>query len=497
MKKFCKFACLGILLAMLVFACQKSEQEDVVPGQEALTVAEAKEWYERTQPAVVLPGQEEMETEHPEDMLTVVQWNKAKVSKEGDYEVVEALIYSDRMVFYAPDAAISDAGTSKPLSSVPNGISRLVVLRVTSTGYTRCFVQTFAVNRIYTERPNFKRNLLRNCFFQYDRTFSGTDYISTVEGDFMRAYVVEKGVRVKRTGIPEKKIEGTEPRIQRLSYICGYTTHWATSWYCENSAPGNSMEDGVDVHCWSTETPYQVPYYCYDDEWNWGNDSGGSGSSGGSGGSGGSGSNPPSTTPNADQLYASTSTLSASEKKKLYDALDEFKNKYPAYSQVFKNLVTKGIKIKFSIDPTIGIDPTDPTIAGALAVYGTNKTIRFKSAADINCDNLQEELIHAIQHDKYETAMVPTVRNYEFEAKVFRDLACPNINIENLCSLMGFEESDAFQNYSKWVLDCAERHTFLESDIAQFSTFCSNWTVYERSYDASFVPNILKEYFNP
>jgi hypothetical protein len=51
------------------------------------------------------------------------------------------------------------------------------------------------------------------------------------------------------------------------------------------------MEDGVDVHCWSTETPYQVPYYCYDDEWNWGNGSGsGSGGSSGNGNGNGSGS---------------------------------------------------------------------------------------------------------------------------------------------------------------------------------------------------------------
>ncbi len=67
----------------------------------------------------------------------------------------------------------------------------------------------------------------------------------------------------------------------------------------------------------------------------------------------------------------------------------------------------------------------DPSILPAHAGFTLNGYLKFQSEDDIKVDFLSEELIHAVQYyGFYGDDMTPTVRNYEFEAKVFQDYAC-------------------------------------------------------------------------
>ena len=95
------------LLMITVATCQKDDNTEQTPPSnnitQPLTIALAKHWYESSQPAVVLYGQSEMKIEKTEDIINVVQWNRARASRQGDYEVVEAFIFSNRMVYLAPD----------------------------------------------------------------------------------------------------------------------------------------------------------------------------------------------------------------------------------------------------------------------------------------------------------------------------------------------------------------------------------------------------------
>jgi hypothetical protein len=146
----------------------------------------------------------------------------------------------------------------------------------------------------------------------------------------------------------------------------------------------------------------------------------------------------------------------------------------------------KGLKFKFLIDSSI---------KGYAAYIKSDMSIRFKSEADITHEKLREELVHAIQHNRYGDAMTPDIKNYEYEAKVFQDLAC--FLADGFCPYIGsLEQSNEFESrYSKFLEDCVKNHGFSENNITTFNGLCRDWTGYSGTYDSGFIPEILKKYF--
>ena len=214
----------------------------------------------------------------------------------------------------------------------------------------------------------------------------------------------------------------------------------------------------------------------------------------GGGNSGGGGSNPPpppppqSTTPDLDPIYDANSTLTPTQKEALETAITEFKNQYPAFAAIYDALLANGIMIKFSINPNI-VSP---------AQYKPSTVeIFFKVEGNINCFNLTEELIHAVQHNTYGNAFDALVNNYEFEAKVFKDLSCTFAG--GVCPEYG-NPDPSVTTYSLWMAYLCQNLSFTANDVSQYLAFCSIWVnpnpIPNTYYDSSVIPQLLLEYFN-
>jgi cytochrome c oxidase assembly protein Cox11 len=181
--------------------------------------------------------------------------------------------------------------------------------------------------------------------------------------------------------------------------------------------------------------------------------------------------------------------LSASEKKKLYDAIAIFcsEKEYPEYAQLFNDLVaklvTKEIRIMFKIDLNLGVP----------AGYDTqDQSITFCSSQYIQFTYLKEELIHAMQHVQYGSNMVTSNKSYEFEAKVFQDAECwkPGCFLEGAG---GLPESESL-SYNQWIQTISESGIGAGSN--KFYYFCNQWNNgYSGTADPTFIPKILIEYF--
>lgn len=115
------------------------------------------------------------------------------------------------------------------------------------------------------------------------------------------------------------------------------------------------------------------------------------------------------------EIYGKNSGLNLMEKADLEKVLEELAYQPQEYRQIFELFVQNKIKIDFMIDPNIN----DP------ALYDKNtKSIKFRSKEEICWYNISEELLHAAQHlIFYGDVMDMAYKNYEFEAKVFYDLA--------------------------------------------------------------------------
>jgi hypothetical protein len=208
---------------------------------------------------------------------------------------------------------------------------------------------------------------------------------------------------------------------------------------------------------------------------------------GGGGGGGGGGYTPPEDQQQQiTQIYSSSSTLSPTQKEKLEVAIANFKNLYPAFETLWTKLIANGIKIKFIMKSDIPWN--------GLAAYYPGNIIAFKSDEYIDVGPLAEELIHAYQSFYYSSEFNASIRNFEYETKVFQDLACLRAN--GACPFIGAIglPDEYASSYIDWILNTA-----LDSDIniSMFNYFCSHWTYGNPNnyVDPNFVPEVLIEYF--
>ena len=354
MKRFTKTITLCALVALLVYACTGFEMEpmadesieSVETPQNAerhrpLRIRDARAWLEEAQPPVVLRGQqreartrlaESTGRNVPDDRepVNMKLWRHAKRSQNEQFSVVEIPVYSTMQSFIMRPHSLPLDFTGQP------GISRLVIRRNMSTGHVDAFVQTFTGDSMYIAQPNFRRNLFQNRYLTRDENFSGTEVISSVEGDFLQGFFVENGRRVRRFGEPvfgraseqyeRQSIQSTRSiqSFGRGRFICDYDEIWEyPSW---DGDPGWCYDDweefgaGILLPGVGVTAPPQkvlvdvVPIYCDDDEeedlcnycWPWPCRCH---SSGGGGGGGGNITNPPpplpNPTPTADRIFRS------------------------------------------------------------------------------------------------------------------------------------------------------------------------------------------------
>ena len=191
---------------------------------------------------------------------------------------------------------------------------------------------------------------------------------------------------------------------------------------------------------------------------------------------------PESSSEELNAIYAVSSSLNDELKGNLENALKQF-NENPVLRRAYNILRTHFVNIKFHLDPTIGI--------GVHAYYNAeDKSIAFRTETDVLEQYLEEELIHAVQHVYY-GSMNNTVNNYEFEAKVFRDIAGQWVEYGGLYTAMNLRE-DKIDEYRKWINNMMVRNplSFTSADLEKYFYFLS-YTTLSGSSNMNQLPQLL------
>ncbi len=301
--------------------------------------------------------------------------------------------------------------------------------------------------------------------------------------------------------------------------VCGFgymlpeAVVYANMGYC-----GRHQEYYQDGHCYSCYLKdhycdFHQVYFCYDCNQPGGTmgggESGGDGNTGGgdSGSDGGGGSTVVIPPGDGSTGYDNSSgsfdfqsvvnenvgdSFQEADKLALIDALKlMFENKVGEF--IINMMADKDIWMKFEINTA----QSSPAICDP-----ANDQIVFNSSEAITSVNLSEELIHVVQKSIYGAEMVRANPNYEFEAKIIRDVISGTCNEQSHFTI----EKDQY-DYMDFIYGIKDG-TLSESEvIQQYRYYYSKWDdpdgikqnispnspyYYENGTNNTFDPQMLK-----
>lgn len=192
------------------------------------------------------------------------------------------------------------------------------------------------------------------------------------------------------------------------------------------------------------------------------------------------------------EFYQAGSTPNLEFKSKLNEAIKRFYQQGEIYEKVYNLMVQSHVKIKFILKPEIK-DPYYDRLT---------KSIYLKDEDSFSVFKFSEEMLHAAQHQCfYDNLMDMNYKNYEFEVKVFYDLAhqfyiCAYPAIDYLPTYTDTREEfrDA---YISWIENNIYAIRFFPpAQIMEFNYLCGMWEGYKGSNLPSFKPLLIQRFFN-
>ncbi len=477
----------AICVLSVLFACTE-QIVNGVPEAEDLTLTIAKQWYESEYPPIVTTRT----TGGPEDeVLMKPDWRGAIASAKGRFETVETPILTDR------GHIMMDAETAEHWNPLmrPNFIrntNRIVVLRDKETNKTRSFIMMFIGSYDYLKRGG---KMEQNSYLFREPDYDGLVYYYSINGEFINGWRYSNGkiVGYFSSSCDEQNKEAPTTRaMQQLCHdVC--VTEYRTECHDEYVLVSGDMESGY-VYDIFTQC-YNVPMYNCHQECQWFDDGrptdpntpyppGGVGEDPNKPGGGIT-----TTTPNADKLYGSESTLTKEQKALLEKAIVDLK-KNPIFKNVLETLEKGKVKIKFEINPD----------TKGNAEFKAN-VIGFSNQNCIDDRSLREEFVHALQYNsiyKPDQMNVTNKFNIELEAHIFVDAAIAlNNNYfykgdSNTIGLGGTEAlRDAVTTLMNSILDYGG---FTSNQLPLYKEVAKNWNQYPGSYIETFPPEALGQY---
>lgn len=169
------------------------------------------------------------------------------------------------------------------------------------------------------------------------------------------------------------------------------------------------------------------------------------------------------------------------ERERIIVVVDKFATT-PVFEKLYSLISYKTLSIQ--MDPMIGVP----------AQYDkSTHTLSYRLETDILNDYFDEELIHAAQAIEYGDRMLNIYKNFEFEAKVLRDLVRHRGRGGGFIGSVGMD--DLFMDqYQKFILDMCERKSVTDKDIQLYFEFLERWTGYPGTVDKSILPRLLIVY---
>lgn len=184
---------------------------------------------------------------------------------------------------------------------------------------------------------------------------------------------------------------------------------------------------------------------------------------------------------------ASETNMNEIQIKKLKDALTYVKNGIWG-SRLYNELVNNGVKLSFMMTTTH---------PNKIAFFTKeDNSIKFTGTNYIEGEHLIEEIIHAVQFNLYYgDKMRDDIRNFEFEAKVVKDIDCERS--ARGCALsgaMGMDDNEEFcNNYGDFVYF---NGTWDSNAQSTYNGLGETWNQYNGDFDPSITPELLINYLN-
>lgn len=168
------------------------------------------------------------------------------------------------------------------------------------------------------------------------------------------------------------------------------------------------------------------------------------------------------------------------ERGNIISVVDKFATT-PVFEKLYSLLGNKTLSIK--MDPMISL--------GVHAQYDkSTHTISYRLETDILNEYFDEELIHAAQAIEYGNRMLNIYKNFEFEAKVLRDLVTQRTN--GGAFVGSFNMDNLFmKDYEKFIIDMSGRKSISNMDIQIYFNLLERWTGYPGTVDKSILPRLL------
>ena len=392
-----KLFCL-LLLSAVLSACQ-SDLYDFYEFEQVETngfdIADARNWFEahahRIRPNEVLTrsadGSEEVVTRNP-----VFNWNIAEMSNNPEWEVVELpWKYENVVQIFALAEVWQHALTT---NSVPENVTRLVVMQHRATGATYGFKMKIAPTLDYL--LSHGGSLSDNKLLDRDSRLSGVVLFYTLSGLFVNGWAYQNGEIVAEL-VAKNRVDAED--------VNAPTTR---AWWNDDPSHNFWLDQVVvsaNLHTQGGDTSW------FDNLW--GADwfavtSAPSGSGGGSGG-GGSGSGMPDLTamlcddgtPNADRIFRNPDGIQQQFNEILKDCMGE-----ALVRELANRLGSNRLNLEL--------------IPGNVSRYDPNtRTVIIGNAAS-GAPVVFHELLHALQHMNYSTmaAYEANQMNHEIEAQL-------------------------------------------------------------------------------
>ena len=296
----------------------------------------------------------------------------------------------------------------------------------------------------------------------------------------------------------------TEDEYLRLSdagewtggLVCGFgymlpeAVVYANMGYCGRHQ--EYYQDGLCYSCYLKDhyCDFHQVYFCYDCNQPGGTmgggETGGDGNGGGnSGGDVGDGSTviiPPGGNPGYDNSSSSIdfqsivnenvgASFQESDKTALINALKQMTDN-DVGKTIVNMLTDKAIWMKFEIgDTVLNKDPITGEVWWAPAIYDpANDQIIFNSSEQISHLSLSEELVHAVQKSIYGKEMVRANPNYEFEAKIVRDIITGTVNEQE-----HFSTNKEKIDYQDFIYDIKGSALSDSAVMERYRYFYSKW----------------------
>lgn len=245
-RKLCAIGTL-VFLSLIVYSCWQDEwsssgpEEVIFDSNKELTIAEAKKWYNTNNPSA-------SRSLSADGMIPAKpDWNKAKESRKGDFEVVETTLMTSGSTVFMDNETKEKYGLQDDLNRIYN-VARMVVLKNLKTGDTYNFIMIFIGTYDYLMHTTSFKN---NSYLHREPDFDGKVLFYNFNYGLVNGWKYEAG-KIVATVSPGTE-EGYRMSLERGrgQSVCNVEVDWTEKRNCHNDIVWDHElgMPGLDVIC--------------------------------------------------------------------------------------------------------------------------------------------------------------------------------------------------------------------------------------------------------